>query len=49
MGSIILRLDIWLLSVTLGSNRRYLRKEADFYSGVFLGYHLLCRQCFHTY
>lgn len=49
MGSVILRLDIWLLPVTLGSNRRYLRQETDFYPGVILGYYLLCCECFHTY
>lgn len=49
MGSIILRLDIWLFLVTLGPDRRYLWKETDFHPGVFLGYYLLCCQCFHTH
>ena len=43
MGCFILRLDIWLLSTTLGTNSRYLRQETYLYPGVFLGNDLLYR------
>ena len=49
MGCFILCIDIWLLSVTLGTNSRHLRQETHLYPGLFLGNDLLYSQCFHSY